>query len=161
MKNIAIIFKISFIFILVFNPIGLTRKVLATGICGSGSWVPGNLEIHHIDVGQGDSALIVGPTGKSLLFDAGETNWNSSAKAQIIGPYIESVLGCKALDYVVISHFHLDHIGYVGYGGLWNLVEVQGFTVGSTLVRNYNTHLGDSSGTFSNWKTYLEGAGQI
>jgi hypothetical protein len=70
------------------------------------------------------------------------------------------VLGCKSLDYVVISHFHVDHLGYVGYGGLWNLVETQGFTVGTTLVRNYNTHLGDISSTFTNWKTYLEGTGQ-
>jgi beta-lactamase superfamily II metal-dependent hydrolase len=61
---------------------------------------------------------------------------------------------------VLISHFHLDHIGYVGYGGLWNLVESQGFTVGTTLVRNYNSYLGDTSGTFTNWKAYLEGAGQ-
>ncbi len=132
----------------------------AAGTCGTGSWTSGDLEIHHINIGQGDSTLIVGPTGRSLLFDAGETYWNSSAKAQIIGPYIESVLGCRSLDYVIISHFHADHTGYPGYGGLWNLVETQGFTVGTTLVRNYNTHLGDSSGTFTNWKTYLEGPGQ-
>ena len=132
----------------------------SSGICGTGTWTSGNLEVHHINIGQGDSALIVGPTGRSLLFDAGESNWNSSAKAQIIGPYIEAVLGCKSLNYVVISHFHLDHIGYVAYGGLWHLVETQGFSVGTTLVRNYNSYLGNTSGTFDNWKTYLEGAGQ-
>jgi beta-lactamase superfamily II metal-dependent hydrolase len=131
-----------------------------TGICGSGSWTAGNLEIHHIDIGQGDSTLIVSPTGKSLLFDAGEDNWNSSAKAQVIGAYIQSVLGCKQLDYVVISHFHSDHIGYVGYGGLWNLVEAQNFTVGKTILRNYAAYLGETSGTLDNWKTYLAGSGQ-
>jgi beta-lactamase superfamily II metal-dependent hydrolase len=106
---------------LVFTP----TPALAAGICGTGTWTSGNLEIHHINIGQGDSALIVGPTGKSLLLDSGETNWNSSSKAQIIGPYIEGVLGCKTLGYVLISHFHLDHIGYVGYGGPWHLVETQ------------------------------------
>jgi beta-lactamase superfamily II metal-dependent hydrolase len=130
------------------------------GTCGTGSWTPGTLEIHHMNIGQGSSSLIVGPTGKSLLLDAGETYWNSSTDAQKIGPYIESVLGCKQLDYVIITHFHSDHIGYVGYGGLWNLVEVQGFTVGQTLLRDYNTYMGTTSGTFTNWKTYLEGAGQ-
>src|SRR5215216_3307484 len=144
------------VLILAFTP----KPTQAAGICGTGTWTSGNLEIHHINIGQGDSALVVGPTGKTLLFDAGESNWNSSAKARIIGPYIEGVLGCKSLDYVVISHFHLDHIGYVGYGGLWHLVETQGFTVGSTLVRDYNNYLGDISGTFTNWKTYLEGSGQ-
>jgi beta-lactamase superfamily II metal-dependent hydrolase len=130
------------------------------GECGTGTWTSGNLEIHHINIGQGDATLIVGPTGKSLLFDAGESYWNSSTDAETIGPYIETVLGCKQLDYVVISHFHVDHIGYVDYGGLWHLVEVQGFTVGQMLHRDYNTYLGQTSGTFDNWKTYLEGEGQ-
>jgi beta-lactamase superfamily II metal-dependent hydrolase len=150
----------GFIILFLLSPSGSRKVVLAAGTCGSGTWMPSNLEIHHIDIGQGDTTLIIGPTGKSLLFDAGETTWNSSTKAQIIGAYIEGVLGCKSLDYVVISHFHVDHSGYVGYGGLWNLVETQGFTVGNTLVRDYHTYVGDISGTFTNWKTYLEGPGQ-
>ena len=130
---------------------------------GKTAWMsrPNILEIHHINIGQGDSTLIVGPTGKSLLLDAGESYWNSSADAQTIGPYIQGVLGCKSLDYVLITHFHTDHIGYVGYyGGLWHLVETQGFTVGQMLHRDYTTYLGASSGTLDNWKTYLAGAGQ-
>ena len=55
--------------ILAFQP----RHAIAAGTCGTGSWAPGALEIHHINIGQGDSALIVSPTGKSLLFDAGES----------------------------------------------------------------------------------------
>src|SRR5215213_10109530 len=157
-NRIYLTISLGLVLVLMLNPIRSVTPALATGSCGTGTWTSGNLEIHHIDIGQGDSALIVGPTGKSLLFDVGETNWNSSAKAQVIGPYIESVLGCKSLDYVLISHFHLDHIGYVGYGGLWRLVEIQGFTVGTTLVRDYNHYLGDASGTLTNWKAYLEGA---
>ncbi len=160
LRNTNFLFAVRLVWVVMlvwaFTPI----PVKAAGICGTGSWQSGNLEIHHINIGQGDATLIVGPTGKSLLFDAGEENWNSSAKAQIVGPYTEGVLGCKSLDYVVMSHFQADHIGYVGYGGLWHLVEVQGFTVGTTLIRNYNTHLGTVSGTFTNWKAYLEGAGQ-
>lgn len=83
---------------------------LAAGTCGTGTWTPGDLEIHYINIAEGDSALIVGPMGKSLLFDVDKSNGNPSAKAKIIGPsYIESVLGCKSLDYVVVSHSHLDH----------------------------------------------------
>ena len=159
-KNAYLIVIIVLLCAIAFSAPGFAKPVQAAGSCGTGSWTSGNLEIHHINIGQGDSTLIIGPTGKSLLFDAGESTWNSHTKAQIIGPYIESVLGCKSLDYVVISHFHLDHIGYVGYGGLWHLVETQGFTVGTTLIRNYNTHLGYISGTFTNWKAYLEGTGQ-
>ena len=137
---------------------GITNGTVSE--CGTGSWTPGTLEIHHINIGQGDSTLIVGPTGISLLFDAGESYWNSSADAAVVGPYVESVLGCKELDYVVISHFHVDHIGYVGYGGLWNLVEVQGFTVGQTLLRDTATYMGTTSGTYENWSAYLAGDGQ-
>src|SRR5215216_1804405 len=155
MKSFSFFFKSWCIFFLIFTSIRPAQSFLASGSCGTGTWQPGTLEIHHLDIGQGDSTLIVGPTGKSLLFDAGESNWNSSTKARIIGPYIEAVLGCKSLDYVVISHFHVDHIGYVGYGGLWHLVETQGFTVGTTLLRNYNAYLGDTSSTFTNWKSYL------
>ena len=159
-NKIHVLVELGLVFVFVLSHPWFTKAAKAAGTCGTGTWTSGNLEIHHIDIGQGDSALIVGPTGKSLLFDAGETNWNSSAKAQVIGPYIEGVLGCKSLDYVLVSHFHLDHIGYVGYGGLWNLVEAQAFTVGTTLLRNYSAYLGDSSATLTNWKTYLQGAGQ-
>lgn len=141
------------------SPTNSPTKGSSNVITSSGTWTPGNLEIHHIDIGQGDSALVVSPTGKTMLIDAGETNWQSSNNAQKIGNYIQSVTGSKNLDYVVITHFHLDHIGYVGYGGLWNLVEVQGFTVGEMIHRDYNKFLGSSSGTFDNWKTYLEGTG--
>src|SRR5512144_163046 len=91
-------FGIGLIVIWMLNLIGSIKPVLAEGTCGTGTWTPGNLEIHHINIGQGDSALIVGPTGKTLLFDAGESHWNSSAKAQIIGAYIKSVIGCTSLD---------------------------------------------------------------
>lgn len=123
--------------------------------CGTGSWVAGNLEVHHINIGQGDATLIVGPTGRTLLADAGESNWNSNADADVVGPYIQQVLGCKKIDYVVISHFHVDHVGYVNYGGLWHLVNQQGFTVGKMIHRNFNTHIGKRSGTLDNWIAYL------
>lgn len=130
------------------------------GGSGVGSWTPGNLEIHHINIGQGDATLVVSPIGKSLLLDAGESYWNSNVDAKKIGIYVEGVLGSKSLDYVLISHFHVDHIGYVGYGGLWHLVEEQGFTVGKMIHRDYTNYLGTTSGTFNNWKAYLEGVGK-
>jgi hypothetical protein len=32
----------------------------------------GNLQIHHMDVGQGDGAIPISPGGQVVLFDAGE-----------------------------------------------------------------------------------------
>lgn len=130
------------------------------GPCGSGSWRPGALEIHHLDVGQADATLIVGPTGRTLLIDAGEERWDDDANARAIGAYLRAVVGCARLDHVLITHFHSDHLGYPGRGGLWHLANVQGFAVGQTLHRDLVAFVGDSSGTLWRWREYLEGPGR-
>jgi beta-lactamase superfamily II metal-dependent hydrolase len=127
---------------------------------GGGMWQPGWLEIHHIDAGQATSTLVVGPTGRSMLVDAGEADWEDNDGALIIGPYIKSVLGSAHLDYVLISHFHVDHTGYPGFGGLWHLVNVQGFTVGKLLHRDFSRYVGEGGGTLARWREYLAGEGQ-
>jgi beta-lactamase superfamily II metal-dependent hydrolase len=64
------------------------------------------LEIHIIDIGQGDCTLVVSPTGGTFLFDAG-TNGKGNT---VVYPYMQS-LGLDALDYIGASHYHMDHIG--------------------------------------------------
>lgn len=64
--------------------------------------VTGNLEVHYIDVGQGDSEFIRLPNGQNMLIDAGETATTYN--------YLNS-LGVKKLDYVIFTHLHSDHIG--------------------------------------------------
>jgi len=128
--------------------------------CGTGSWRPGVLEIHHLDLGQADSTLIVGPTGRTLLVDAGEPRWDGDDGARVAGTYLRGVLGCARLDQVLITHFHVDHTGYPGRGGLWHMVEQQGFTVGRLLHRDLRGHRGDSGATLERWLEYLEGEGR-
>lgn len=83
-------------------------------------WVAGQLHIGTINVGQGDATLIVSPSGKSMLIDVNQ----SSASA--IANYIYAVLGHKNLDYMVVTHYHADHMGdYV------NLLKNYGVTVKS------------------------------
>jgi beta-lactamase superfamily II metal-dependent hydrolase len=130
------------------------------GACGSGSWRPGALEIHHLSMGQADATLVIGPTGRTLLVDVGETAWDSSAGALTAGAYVEAATGCRRLDYVLLTHFHLDHVGYVGRGGLWHLVNVQGFTVGQTLHRASDALVGEGGRTLELWRDYLAGPGQ-
>ncbi len=38
------------------------------------AWTPGTLDIHQINTGRGDAALLVFPDGTSLLIDAGAFN---------------------------------------------------------------------------------------
>ncbi len=75
---------------------------------------PGVLEITAIDVGQGDSLLIVTPDGKTLLSDAGGLGATSRSDfdvgEEVVSPYLWS-RGIRRLDAVAISHAHSDHIG--------------------------------------------------
>jgi hypothetical protein len=126
------------------------------GRCGSGSWQPGWLEIHHIDAGDAVSSLIVSPIGRSMLVDAGEAAWNGDGGARLVGEYVRGILGCTRLDYVVASHFHLDHVGYPGFGGLWHLAVRQGFSVGKLLHRDLYGFAGTGGETLAAWRDYLQ-----
>lgn len=63
------------------------------------------LEVHHIDVGQGDSTLIKLPNGKSVLIDGG-----SKSEGSTVVTYLKKQ-GVKTLDYVIATHPDADHIG--------------------------------------------------
>jgi competence protein ComEC len=77
-------------------------------------WHPGVFEVTAIDVGQGDSLLLITPEGKTLLLDAGGVTGNSrsdfDAGEEVVSPYLWS-RGIRRLDAVAISHAHTDHLG--------------------------------------------------
>ena len=95
------------------------------------------MEIHILDVGQSMSTLVVYKSGYSVLIDAGEANWNSKVNAANVASKIEKILGSKTIDVLVVSHLHLDHIGYAGYGGIYGLVETHGFTFKKVVDRDH------------------------
>jgi competence protein ComEC len=75
----------------------------------------GTLEVTAIDVGQGDSLLIVSPEGKTLLIDAGGIAGASPESRFNMGEDVVSQMlwarGIRRLDAVAITHAHIDHIG--------------------------------------------------
>ncbi|MBU4533455.1 MAG: DNA internalization-related competence protein ComEC/Rec2 [Firmicutes bacterium] len=77
----------------------------------------GDLDVHFIDVGQGDSCLIRTPSGKTMLIDAGGRvgeleNPDSGVGKNVVVPYLQR-LGVKKIDVLVMTHPHEDHIGGV------------------------------------------------
>ncbi|MFQ3581554.1 MAG: ComEC/Rec2 family competence protein [Chloracidobacterium sp.] len=67
------------------------------------------LYVHAIDVGQGDSYLIVTPERKTVLIDAGLAESGARVTAFLRQQKISS------LDLVIATHPHADHIGGMGY----------------------------------------------
>lgn len=89
-------------------------------------WKKGEVDIHHIYTGRGESSFLILPDGTSLLIDAGD--WDPGAEVyaymtpllpdsskragEWIADYVKSVNpGYDHVDYLLISHFHSDHIG--------------------------------------------------
>lgn len=87
----------------------LMAFVMSFGISGSNvnpSDIPenSNFEVHFIDVGQADSALIE-CDGETMMIDGGNV-----ADSNVVAPYLKKE-DVTELNYVVCSHAHEDHVG--------------------------------------------------
>ena len=78
---------------------------------------PGQLEMTAIDVGQGDSILVVFPNGQKLLVDGGgiasfghATRTQLDTGEDVVAPYLWE-REFRRVDVVALSHAHADHIG--------------------------------------------------
>jgi competence protein ComEC len=81
----------------------------------------GKLEITAIDVGQGDSLLVISPQGRTMLIDGGGSIGPVRSEfdfgEDVVAPYLWS-RGLDHLDVVALTHAHGDHIG-----GLPRIIE--------------------------------------
>ena len=92
-------------------------------LCGAGcdggavpTAVGTGLEVHFIDVGQADAALVL-CDGEAMLIDGGNRD-----DSQLIYTYLKNE-NITHLDYVVATHAHEDHIG--GLPGALNYAAVE------------------------------------
>jgi competence protein ComEC len=74
----------------------------------------GEFEMTSIDVGEGDSTLLVTPRGQTLLIDAGGPIGPGGSQLDfgedVVSPYLWT-RSISHLDAVAITHAHSDHIG--------------------------------------------------
>jgi competence protein ComEC len=69
------------------------------------------LDIYVIDVDGGESTLFVSPSGESLLVDAGWPGFDGRDADRIAA--VAKSAGVRQIDYLVVTHFHADHMGGV------------------------------------------------
>lgn len=79
-------------------------------------WIPaprlahdGRLEVHLIDVGQGDAIALRTPRGRWLLVDAGRSWRSGDAGRSTVIPHLRRRGGALAM--FVLTHPHADHVG--------------------------------------------------
>ncbi|ELY85885.1 ComEC/Rec2 family competence protein [Natrinema altunense] len=86
--------------------------------------VSGDLEIHHIDVGQADSTLLVTPSNETILIDTGDYRDDGAAVIDYLRAH-----DIDRIDHLVATHGHADHIG--GHPEVIDYLETDGDGVGA------------------------------
>ncbi|HEY0780002.1 MAG TPA: DNA internalization-related competence protein ComEC/Rec2 [Gemmatirosa sp.] len=86
-----------------------TAALAGATVLSARSGGSGELELHVLDVGQGDAIALRTPHGRWILFDAGPGGLGVDAGAHVVVPYVRRLGGPVAA--VVLSHPHADHVG--------------------------------------------------
>jgi competence protein ComEC len=102
-----------------------------------------SLQIYFVDVEGGQSTLIITPSGQSLLIDTGWPGYEGRDADRIVAAAHQA--GLKQLDYVLITHYHRDHVG-----GVAQLVD--GIKVGTFV--DHGPNLEDSEVTRTDYAAY-------
>jgi competence protein ComEC len=84
----------------------LSRVMAAPGARAQASK---SLQIYFVDVEGGQATLFVTPAGQSLLIDTGWPDFNGRDADRIVAAARKA--GVTKIDYVLITHFHADHVG--------------------------------------------------
>jgi competence protein ComEC len=98
-----------------------TATVAAVLLLAIGPVGRGALEIHAIDVGQGDAIAIRTPRGHWLLIDAGPRTRSWDAGRQRVTPYLLA-RGARRIDVLLLTHPDADHVG--GAQWLWHAFDI-------------------------------------
>ena len=104
------------------------------------------LKVYFVDVEGGQATLFVTPAGQSLLIDTGWPGNNGRDADRIVAAAKEA--GINKIDYLLITHFHDDHVG-----GVPQLVAR--IPVGTFIDHGDNREAGDGA-TLRGWQAYQQ-----
>lgn len=93
-------------------------------------WQEGYLDIHAVNSARGECTFFILPDGTTMLVDAGEAksqapNYVPQKPSADVAPYLTyaryithfmKATGNEVLDYMLLTHFHMDHMGDVYKG---------------------------------------------
>jgi len=97
-KNLALSSGAAFLFVLLLGWLVLR---------------PGPLQVHFIDVGQGDATLIITPNRRVVLVDTGGAlgaQNDFDVGERVVVPYLRHY-GVSRVDWLILTHNHQDHAG--------------------------------------------------
>ena len=86
-------------------------RVLGLLVAAASVLAAGDLEVYAIDVEGGKSTLFVSPSGQSMLVDTGYDGFGGRDADRIVAA--AHAAGVSRIDYLVITHYHQDHMGGV------------------------------------------------
>jgi len=135
------------------------RGILGVGLClyflSMASAIPPPdaqkpLQIYFVDVEGGQSTLFVTPAGQSLLIDTGWAGFDGRDADRVVAAAKDA--GLKKIDFVLLTHYHLDHTG-----GVPQLAAR--IPIGAFIDHGENREPSDAT-TQQVWQNYLKTVGQ-
>src|SRR3954470_1686647 len=70
------------------------------------------LDVYFIDVEGGQATLFVTPSGESMLIDTGFPGFEDRGLNRVLATIKQA--GLTRLDYLLVTHYHTDHVGNAG-----------------------------------------------
>ncbi|WP_336037288.1 lamin tail domain-containing protein [Halobacterium yunchengense] len=123
-----------------------SQEATTTGASTTDLGTPnGTLSVHFINVGQGSSTLVVGPTGETMLIDTGD--WRADGEGVLA--YLEA-RDVDRIDYLVTTHADADHVG--GHAAVIEHFETEAEGVGAV----YDPGIASSSQTYAAYLDAVE-----